>query len=291
MWKLLQIELFKIFKRPRTYISFAAVAVLVFIIQFGLKADGQAYIEFMLRDLSATFDIEGNVLNGYFVCFIILQLLLVHVPLLITLIAGDLISGEANMGTLRLLLTKPISRIEIVLAKFLAAAIYTFLLLTWMAVLALFVSMALFGTDDMLNLKSGYIVQLKSNDILWRYVCAFAFAALAMLTVAALGFFLSIFAENSIGPIVSTMSVIVVFSILSTLDIPIFNAIKPYLFTTHMIGWKGFFDVKVNADNQAIAGSIQNMTKVLQAAGVLLLHVIGLLVASVLVFRKKDILS
>ena len=291
MWKLLQIELFKIFKRPRTYISFAAVAVLVFIIQFGLKADGQAYIEFMLRDLSATFDIEGNVLNGYFVCFIILQLLLVHVPLLITLIAGDLISGEANMGTLRLLLTKPISRIEIVLAKFLAAAIYTFLLLTWMAVLALFVSMALFGTDDMLNLKSGYIVQLKSNDILWRYVCAFAFAALAMLTVAALGFFLSIFAENSIGPIVSTMSVIVVFSILSTLDIPIFNAIKPYLFTTHMIGWKGFFDVKVNADNQAIAGSIQNMPKVLQAAGVLLLHVIGLLVASVLVFRKKDILS
>jgi ABC-2 type transport system permease protein len=291
MWKLLQIELFKIFKRPRTYISFAAVAALVIIIQFGLKVDGTSYIEFMLRDLSASFDISGNILNGYLVCFIILQLLLVHVPLLITLISGDLISGEANMGTLRLLLTKPISRTEVILAKFLAATIYTFLLLLWMAVLALALSIALFGTDDMLNLKSGYIVQLKENDVFWRYVCAFGFAALAMLTVAALGFFLSIFAENSIGPIVATMSIIVVFTILSTLDIPVFNAIKPFLFTTHMIGWKGFFDVKVNEDNQAIIGSVQNMPKVLQAAGVLMIHIVGLLAASIIVFNKKDILS
>jgi ABC-2 type transport system permease protein len=291
MWKLLQIELFKIFKRPRTYISFGAIAALVLIIQLGLKIDGQQYIQFMLRDLSASFDIQGNVLNGYLVCFIILQLLLVHVPLLITLIAGDLVSGEANMGTLRLLLTKPISRTEVILAKFLAATIYTFLLLIWMAILALVIPIAVFGTDDMLNLKSGYIVQLNESDIFWRYVCAFGFAALAMLTVASLGFFLSIFAENSIGPIVATMSIIVVFTILSTLDIPIFNAIKPYLFTTHMIGWKGFFDVKVNENNEAIIGSIQNIGKVMQAAGVLFIHVIGLLVASIVVFNRKDILS
>ena len=291
MWKLLQIELFKIFKRPRTYISFAAITALVVVIQFGLKVDGNTYVQFMLRDLSASFDIEGKVLNGYLVCYIILQLLLVHVPLLITLIAADLISGEANMGTLRLLLTKPVSRTQVIGAKFLAATIYTLMLLVWMAVLALFLSLLIFGPGDMLNLKSGYIVQLKGADIMWRYACAFGFAALAMLTVAALGFFLSIFAENSIGPIVATMSVIVVFTILSTLDIPVFDAIKPYLFTTHMIGWKGFFDVKVTADNEAITGSVQNMGKVLQAAGVLALHIVGLVAASVVVFKRKDILS
>lgn len=291
MWKLLKIELFKIFSRPRTFISFGAIAALVGIIQFGLKLDGDSYIEFMLRDVSVSLDVEGKVLNGYLICFIILQLLLVHVPLLITIVAGDLISGEANMGTLRLLLTKPISRTEVILAKFGAAAIYTLILLVWMAILALFVSLFIFGSGDMLNLKADYIVQLKSFDIMWRYLAAFGFAAIAMLTVAALGFFLSIFAENSIGPIVATMSIIIVFTILSTLDIPVFNAIKPFLFTTHMIGWKGFFDVQVTVDNEAIVGSVQNLNRVLQAAGVLVLHIVGLLAASIWVFNKKDILS
>ena len=291
MWKLLKIELFKIFSRPRTFISFGAIAALVGIIQFGLKLDGDSYIEFMLRDVSVSLDVEGKVLNGYLICFIILQLLLVHVPLLITIVAGDLISGEANMGTLRLLLTKPISRTEVILAKFGAAAIYTLILLVWMAILALFVSLLIFGSGDMLNLKADYIVQLKSFDIMWRYLAAFGFAAIAMLTVAALGFFLSIFAENSIGPIVATMSIIIVCTILSTLDIPVFNAIKPFLFTTHMIGWKGFFDVQVTVDNEAIVGSVQNLYRVLQAAGILVLHIVGLLAASIWVFNKKDILS
>lgn len=291
MWELLKIELFKIFRRPRTYISFAAVFLLVGIIQFGLKVDGDSYIEFLLRDVSVSLDVEGKVLNAYLVCYIILQLLLVHVPLLITIIAGDLVSGEANMGTLRLLLTKPVSRTEVVLAKFGASAIYTLILLVWMAILALLLSLLIFGSGDMLNLKSDYIVQLKSFDIFWRYIAAFGFAAIAMLTVAALGFLLSIFAENSIGPIVATMSIIIVCTILSTLDIPVFNTIKPFLFTTHMIGWKGFFDVKVTADNEAIIGSVQNLGKVLQSAAILVGHIILFLGTAIMVFQKKDILT
>jgi ABC-2 type transport system permease protein len=291
MYSLVQVELYKIFKRPRTYIAFGAVAALIGIIQFGLKLDGKSYLDFMLNDLSSSLEIDGKILNGYLVCYVMLQLLLVHVPLLIALIAADMISGEANMGTLRLLLIKPYSRTTLLLAKFIAATIYTLLLLVWLAILALFGSMLLFGTDDMFLLKTSYVVLLKESDVFWRYIGAFGFAALAMTTVASLGFFLSVFAENSIGPIVATMSVIVFFTILSTLNIPIFNLIKPYLFTTHMIGWKEFFDIKVNDSNEAIIGSIQNPEKIVKAAVVLFVHTIGFFVATVLVFRKKDILS
>jgi len=291
MYSLVQVELYKIFKRPRTYIAFGAVAALIGIIQFGLKLDGKSYLDFMLNDLSSSLEIDGKILNGYLVCYVMLQLLLVHVPLLIALIAADMISGEANMGTLRLLLIKPYSRTTLLLAKFIAATIYTLLLLVWLAILALFGSMLLFGTDDMFLLKTSYVVLLKESDVFWRYIGAFGFAALAMTTVASLGFFLSVFAENSIGPIVATMSVIVFFTILSTLNIPIFNLIKPYLFTTHMIGWIEFFDIKVNDSNEAIIGSIQNPDKIIKAAVVLFIHTIGFFVATVLVFRKKDILS
>lgn len=129
MWKLLQIELYKIFRRPRTYISFAAITALIGVIQLGLKMDGDAYVDFLMSSLKDNFEFDGKILNAYLVCYIILQLLLIHVPLLISLIAADMISGEANMGTLRLLLTKPVSKTEFILAKFFASAVYTLMLL------------------------------------------------------------------------------------------------------------------------------------------------------------------
>ncbi len=291
MYKLIQIELYKIFRRPRTYIAFAAITSLITIIQFGLKLDGKTYADFMMRDLSSSLTIDGNILNGYLVCYIMLQLLLVHVPLLIALIAADMISGEANMGTLRIMLTKPIGRTQFMLAKFVAAAIYTMMLLVWLAILALFGSLLIFGTDDLFLMKSSYVVLLKNGDIFWRYVGAFGFAAISMLTVAALGFLLSVFAENSIGPIVATMSVIIFFTILSTLNIPIFNTIKPFLFTTHMNDWKEFFDMKVTANNESIIGSILKPEKIINSALILIIHIVGFVAAAILIFKKKDILS
>jgi len=169
MWKLFQIELYKIFRRPRTYIAFIAVSALIFVVQIGLKADGQAYIDFVLSGVKNNINIEGHELNGYFVCYVILQLLLVHVPLLIALVAADMISGEANMGTLRLMVTKPVSREQFVLAKFLASAVYTLALLIWIAIIGLFLSMWIFGVDDLLVAKPSYLVQLAGNDVFWRY--------------------------------------------------------------------------------------------------------------------------
>lgn len=291
MWKLLQIELFKIYRRPRTYIAFAAITAMIVMVQLGLKLDGKEYADFVMADLRNNFTIDGKLINGYFVCFVLLQLLLVHVPLLIALIAADMISGEANIGTLRFMLTKPISRFEFIAAKFIASTIYTISLLIWLAILALFVSMLVFGTDDMLLLKNTYVVQLQSSDIFWRYVGAFCFAALAMTTVAAIGFFLSLFAENSIGPIVATMSIIVVFTILSTMSIPLFNKIKPFLFTTHMVAWKEFFDLKVNDNNETIKGTIEHPERIIRSTWVLAAHIVILFSASVYIFKKKDILS
>jgi ABC-2 type transport system permease protein len=58
-----------------------------------------------------------------------------------------------------------------------------------------------------------------------------------------------------------------------------------------MLGWKGFFDVQINENNEQIVGSIENLPAVMVSAGILLLHIFGFLLASVLVFRKKDVLS
>ena len=279
MFQLLSIELFKIFSRPRTYIGFVAITVIVVLIQLALYVDGNNYIQFGMQSLSQGFDIEGKVLNGYLVCFIILQTLLIHVPLLIALVAGDAIAGEANMGTLRTLMTRPVGRFELLAAKFAACTVYTLALLVWMAVLSLFVSIWIFETGDLMVLKSEEVVIIARNDVFWRYGAAFLFAALSMIMVSALAFLLSIFAENAIGPIVSTMSIVILFTILTTLDIPFFQQWRPYLFTTHMIGWKAFFDDPIP------------WTAISRSAGVLLAHILLFWGVGAWIFQRKDILT
>jgi len=279
MFKLLRIELFKIFRRSRTYISFGAIAAIVLLIQLAFYIDGNAYIQFMLQSLTDTFSVDGNILNGYLICYIVLQTLLIHVPLLIALVAGDMIAGEANMGTLRLLISKPISRSGLITSKFLASSIYTLLLLLWMAFLSLVLSVLLFGVSDLIIFKSDLITILEKSDILWRYFAAFGFAAIAMITVAALALLLSLFAENSIGPIITTMSIIIVLTILTTMDLPLFNSMKPYIFTSHMLGWKGFFDDPVQYGS------------VMRSAVILLLHIVVFVGSAIVIFKRKDVLS
>ncbi|MEP7375508.1 MAG: ABC transporter permease subunit [Chitinophagaceae bacterium] len=296
MWKLLKLELYKIFKRPRTYIAFGAIAAIVILIQVALKFDGKSYIDLLLNNLEGSFDFtdefKSKLLNGYLICFIILNTLLIQMPLLVALIAGDSIAGEANMGTLRLSLTRPISRTRYMTVKFLASVVYTVMLLVWMAILALFGSMLLFGTNDMIVLRSEGIEQMLRFDVLWRYFAAFGYAAVALTTVASLAFLLSVFAENSIGPIIATMSIVIVFTILSEMNIPIYdNTVKPYLFTSHMVAWKGFFYVKATEDGTTINGSIENLPAILRSLLILFIYTGLFFSTAVWVFRRKDILS
>lgn len=279
MWTITRIELFKIFKKPRTYIAFAAIGLIIILIQLAMFADGESYMEFMMGNINSAFDIEGKKLNGFFIFYLILHTLLVHIPLLICLVAGDAVAGEANMGTLRLLVSKPVSRTALMLSKFLATSVYTLLLLLFMAVIGLAGSIALFGVSDLMVQKSDMFILLDKSDVLWRYAAACGFAALSMITVAALAFLFSVFAENSIGPIISAMSVVIVCTILTTMDIPIFYALKPYLFTNHMLNWKGFFDNPVD------------LPEVLKSAAVLLFHIVLFVSLAIYFFRKKDVLS
>ncbi|HEV7781720.1 MAG TPA: ABC transporter permease subunit [Chitinophagaceae bacterium] len=296
MWKLLKIELFKIFKRPRTYIAFGATAAIVLLFQIGMKFDGPTYVDLILNDVKDSFEVSDEfkhkLLNGYFICFAILNVLLIQMPLMVALIAGDSIAGEANMGTLRLSLTRPVSRTEYMLVKFMASVIYTVLLLLWLAVIALLGSMLIFGTNDLVVFRSSEIHMMNSFDVLWRYVAAFGYAAVALTTIAALAFLLSVFAENSIGPIIATMSIVIVFTILSEFNIPLYDEnVKPYLFTTHMVAWKGFFYVQADAENRTIDGSIQNLPAIMRSLAILLIYITGFVGTAIWVFRRKDILT
>jgi ABC-2 type transport system permease protein len=256
-----------------------AIAVLVPIIQIAMLVEGERSINFMTRNLQQSFVFVGNLLNGYLISYAILNALVVHVPFLITLVAGDLLAGEATAGTYRILVTRPVSRFKIVFSKFLSGLIYTNLLVLFMAIMSLGIGLLVFGVGELIVIKNVNILILSRTDVFWRFILAYGFATLSMTVVLALAFLFSSLVENAIGPIVSTMAIIIVFVIISALDIEFFQSIRPYLFTNYMQSWRSFFEDPID------------MHDIIKSAGVLLGHVVIFLSATVYIFHKKDILS
>ncbi len=279
MITLINIELYKIFKKWRTYIGFIAIAILIPLIEIALHIEGTRSLSFATRQISQTFIFVGNLLNTYFVSYLILNSLAVHIPFLITLVAGDLLAGEATAGTYRILVTRPVSRFNIVTSKFIAGIIYTFLLILWLAVISLGLGYFIFGSGELIVLKSGVIIVLAKNDVLWRFALAYCFAVLSMGVVASLAFLFSALVENAIGPIITTMAIIIIFLILSAINVDIFRSITPFLFTTYMNTWSSFFDNPMDT------------AEIIKSVSVLSAHIVVFYGLALYIFQKKDILT
>jgi ABC-2 type transport system permease protein len=279
MLTLVNIELYKIFRKWRTYIGFIAIAVLVPIIELAMLAEGERSLDFMTRNLQQSFVFVGNLLNGYLISYIILNSLVIHIPFLIALVAGDLLAGEATSGTYRLLITRPVSRFNLITAKFFSAVIYTNVLVFWLAIVSLGLGIIIFGVGELIVVKNSSIIIFAKYDILWRFILGYGIASLSMMVVASLAFLLSSLVENAIGPIVTTMAIIIAFIIISAIDIEIFQKIKPFLFTNYMNSWRMLFDDPVD------------IHKILESVVVLAGHIAVFFGVTVYIFHKKDILT
>ncbi len=276
--RLLKLELFKIFSKWRTYIGFIAIGVLVPIIHIAMLAEGDTLIDASTRVLKESFDFKGELVNGYMVARIIMQFLFIQVPLLITLVGGDMLAGEATSGTYRLVLVRPISRLQLISAKYLAGSIYVFLMVLWLFILGLGLGVLLFGTGDMIVVR--YIISiLPVEDVFWRYQLAFLYSILSMQVVYTISFFFSSFVENSIGPIITTMAILIVLNILNLINIGSFSFLQGFLFTTHMNAWILLFEKTID------------FPTLINSTLILVLHIVVLTGATFIYFNKKDIKS
>lgn len=278
MGKLIQIELYKIFKRKRSYIGFIAVVVIILIAQAAMLWEGQSMHQFLTKNLSDAFYMQGNLINGYLMTYLVLNFLWVHIPLLIVIVTGDLFSGEAHGGTFRLILTRPVNRMHIVTVKYVAAIVYTLVLMIIFAVTSLGLGILLFGKGDLMVIFDSISI-LPEHDIFWRFIAAFIYGFIGMITVASLSLLLSSMANNSLGPILSTMAIIILFTMITTFDFGFFRILKPFLLTNYLDSWQMLFSFELN------------MPMILRDGGVLVLHSLLFYVATLIHFKKKDILT
>lgn len=278
MWVALQVELAKIFSKWRTYIGFIVLGVVIPIVIVSMRIEGMEYFSFATQSLQRVFEITGNLMNGYSASYLLFGMLYVHIPFLVTLVAGDILAGEATSGTYRLLLTRPVSRVTMVTSKYLATLVSTNALVVFLGMVSLGLGTLLLGTGEVV-VKKSKITILASNDALWRFFFAYGYGALAMSTVSSIAFFLSSIVENAIGPMMTTMGIVIGLLILSTISAGWMDAVRPWFFTSHINAWRYFFDQQVE------------WSEIISSALVLFTYCLTCFVGAVVVIQRKDIVT
>jgi ABC-2 type transport system permease protein len=278
VYPLLRCEILKTYLKWRTYIGFVAIAILIPLVEIGFKLEGGSLVRSMTRSLEQDFFFVGNLFNGYFITYFIMNSLWVHIPFLISLVAGDQLAGEATGGTFRLILIRPMSRSRILFAKYVTTLFYTSTLVVFLFSLSIGLGIVLFGTGDLI-VPGRILIILPRAEVAWRLCVALGLAVWSMWSVASLAFLFSSLVENAIGPIIGTMAVIIIFLLVSTIPIDLFVTIRPYLFTTYLSVWQKAMEQPIPwpavASHLAILGSFS----------------VGFYLVTWYLFSRKDILS
>jgi ABC-2 type transport system permease protein len=171
--------------------------------------------------------------NGVFLTFIALSTLLVLVlPVVVSVVAGDSVAGEAGYGTLRYLLAVPAGRTRLLAVKY--GVIVTFgLCATFIVSAVALVAGAVLFPIGPVTLLSGTTVSLA--DGLVRLLFVTLYVAAAMAALGAIGLAISTLTEHAIGAIAAIMILVVTSEVVD--NVPQLSVVGPYL-PTHW--WLSF---------------------------------------------------
>lgn len=174
--------------------------------------------------------------NGLFVSLASLSIELgLFLPLAVGAIAGDSVAGEANIGTLRYLLTVPVHRTRLLAVKFAAITIFSLVATVWVALVGAVAGLALFGGGEM-TLLSG--TQIGMGQAVLRVLMATVYLGLCLASLGAIGLFVSTLTEQPIG---ATITVVIINVLSFILDsIPQLSWLHEWL-PTHW--WMSFGDL------------------------------------------------
>lgn len=276
MRNLIHIELYKLFSTTRTYVTFFIAIALMLIINLGMLMEGEKIFEFLLDSINEYFIVHGEILNGYLVTYLAMNTLWVHIPVLIVIIAASIFAVEFETGTIRLLLTQPISRSQLLLAKMIAMIVYNIVFMMLTVLAALLPACLLFGTGDLVVFIDG-VQFIQEATFLKRLGLSLAFATLSMIAFSSLGMIFSLFFKNTLTSILLSMGVLILSTLLQKFVFGLFSAWQPFLFSYHFSKWQLFFVDEIPQQS------------ILQSCGFMLGMILVLYLISYLKFKKMNI--
>jgi ABC-2 type transport system permease protein len=228
---MLTVELRKLLTRPRTWLTIALLAGLPVVVGIFLRTtrvgprpgQGPALLTDVLN-------------NGTLFPAAALALILpIFLPVATSVIAGDTIAGEANAGTLRYLLVRPVSRSWLLFSKLVAVVVFVFLAVIIVAAIGYVAGAALFGLEPVTSVSGS---TLDTTEILLRTGLTIAYIAVSMLGLASIAVFASTRTDSPLAAALAALATFVTSQVLDLIDAA--RVIRPYL-PTHY--WLSFIDL------------------------------------------------
>lgn len=229
LWRFYRSELRLLLRRRRNLVLLGFLVLVPVLIGIAVKVsrpgggEGPAFLD----------QITGN---GLFLVFTALTVSIpLFLPLVVGVVAGDAIAGEAGLGTLRYLLIVPVGRGRLLAVKSVAILTFTVLSVALVAVSGMVTGAILFGVRALV-LLSGTSVGV--GDALLRILGVVGYVSLALFALAAGGLFVSTLTENAIAAMAATIGLAIVSTVLDA--VPQLSAIHPALLTDHWLGFGEF---------------------------------------------------
>jgi ABC-2 type transport system permease protein len=156
----------------------------------------------------------------------------IFIPLSVAVVAGDSIAGEASLGTLRYLLTRPAGRSRLLLAKGMVLALFCLVAALAVVVAGLIAGVIFFPHGQVVTLSG---TTISFVDGLGRSLLAALVVGMSMWGLASIGLFISTFTDVPIAAMAITVGVVVVSAILDGVSEVSF--LHPWLLTNY---WMAF---------------------------------------------------
>ncbi len=193
-------------------------------------------------------------------------------PLIASLVAGDIVAAEDGNGTLKTILTRSVNRGQVFAAKTLAALTYGAIAVFMSAGVATVGGVASWGFNQ-IKTFSGSIVPATEGLLL--VFAANACYLIPLLTVVCIGVLLSTATRNSTAAVVGVIGFTILLFIVS--GIPGLEGIKPYLLTEQYENWHGLLRTPTD------------WAPIWHSAWVCALYAVPALIAAYLVFLRRDV--
>lgn len=283
MFRAIGYELHKIFVHKRNYVMIGGHLLFMLLCYLGFTLTAESRLQRRVMS-GSSFDLESfsSMLDGLFFARIALYpTYLALMPIAVCVLAGEIISGEMQEGSLRLYVARPRSRTQIVVSKLVAVYLANLLYCLYFFAVSLGIGLFFFGSHPtQLIMGSNQVI---GNDFalmgwsqaFWRHLLVVLYFSVSLMALGSLAVFFSALFNRMTAA--STAAITVYFVCYIFAALPLADVLKPYLLSEAMnnafllwlpqIAWGNL------VSNLAVLG----------------LYIAGFGSAAVIVFNSKDI--